>query len=192
MREVSRKSIVRFKYRALDLPESFWLDGELYFTARAVGLCLGAESGVEAELLMDRIGAMNPHFETTPGITSLAVCENDGGRRCTTQAYTPVGLLAVLLESPRGSDFPFRLSIVHLLNDYMSGSIKQGLPPSHKHLLVMDRFPVIEAAAPGVKRKMIHDLAREIGRGPQTVHRWLREIRETGSLCSHYREGPRH
>lgn len=156
--------MVHFQFEGLALQETCWLNGNPYFTRRAIGEWLEAE---HPQKYIDKLVERNPHIKTFSVPVKLAATD---GKKYTTEVYDPIGLQLLINKSDLPKAIQFQIAAAHLVYDYMKGKLKPSKWTQQGDLLSASRQ--ILSLPQGRKRAaLVKDLAEREGVDISTAYR---------------------
>ncbi len=161
--------IIPFNYEGIALRESYWQDGNPFFSARAIGEFLEYAHPVQD---VNRIVKRNPHIND-PQWSVVAKLATTDGKKYDTRLYDPIGLQLIMFESGQPKAIQYKIAAAHLIVAYMKGELK----PSKWALKddLMSAIQQIKSLPRGTKRgELVRDLAERDGVNLTTAYRRIR------------------
>lgn len=174
--EINNADLLPFNFEGIRLQEACFINGNPYFTAKAIGEFLGYVKP-RPDKAIRKIVDRNPHILTFSSDTRL-VSELDTGkgkkyiRESYVRVFDPIGLQLIINKSNQPKAIAFQIAVAHLVLAFMKGELK----PS-KWSFRGDRVSAIRQilSLPSTfKRKIfIDDLANRENVHSTSVYRWL-------------------
>lgn len=158
-------SFLPFQYEGMRLQEACFINGNPYFTAKAIGEFLEYKHK-RPELPIHKIVARNPHILEFSGVPRLGT---PGGIQ-EVRVFNPIGLQLIIFESHQPKAIQYKVAVAHLVLAFMQGQIKPKVWGADR----MSAIKQILSAPPTYGRSsLVKDLAAREGRSKQQVYRWL-------------------
>jgi hypothetical protein len=176
---ISQPDFVPFNFEGIKLQEACFINGNPYFTRKAIGEFLEYPHPQKA---IDNIVARNPHISDRSWSTALnlRVMQDTGdgtkyGRELAMEVYDPIGLQLIIFESRQPKAIQYKIAAAHLVYAFMKGEIR----PS-KWAAKGDRLSAIKqilSHPPTQKRRqLVIDMAQREQISLATAYRWIDKL----------------
>jgi len=186
-------NIIPFSFQGMALRESCWIDGEPYFTRRAIGEFLGYERPRAA---IHHILTRNPYIleyrtlvnlttvEASPTVSNLETVEGgrtvtkmvtvEGGRNVSREieVFDTIGLQCIFFESHQPKAIQYKIAVAHLVRALINGDLKPS-KWSLKGDLVSAARQILSLPEGRKRRGLVRDLA---GRESLSLQQTYRRI----------------
>ena len=121
MKEISENTdLVPFHFEGLRLKEACFINGNPYFTRKAIGEFLEYGRPQEA---VDRLIQCNPHLSDPAWSVHVNLTCTDG-KEYEVEVYDPVGLQLIIFESKQPKAIQYKIAVAHLVVAFMKGHIR--------------------------------------------------------------------
>lgn len=158
-----------FQYEGMRLQEACFINGNPYFTRKAVGEFLEYPRPQKA---IDNIIARNPHISDQRWSVTLKLRATDG-KDYETEIYDPIGLQLIVFESRQPKAIQYKVAVAHLVYAFAQGKIKPKVwSPDRIAALkqILSYPPTFKRAA------LVRDLAGREDKTAATIYRWIDKI----------------
>ena len=112
-----------FQYEGMRLQEACFINGNPYFTRKAVGEFLEYPRPQKA---IDNIIARNPHISDLRWATAVKLTVVEGTKEVMREmeVYDPIGLQLIVFESRQPKAIQYKVVVAYLVYAFMQGKIK--------------------------------------------------------------------
>lgn len=167
---VSNAGFLPFQFEGMRLQEACFLNGNPYFTRKAIGESLEYEHPQKA---IDKIIERNPYISDPRWSVTVKLTATDE-KEYEQEVYDPVGLQLIIFESRQPKAIQFKIAAAHLVYAFMKGEIKPS-KWSTKGDIISAIKQILSHPATYKRRELVEDLAQKEGVSLQTVYRWLEQ-----------------
>lgn len=105
---------VPFEFENIKLKEACWINGDPYFTRRAIGEWLEYADPKEA---IEQTIRRNPHIQDSRWSTTVKLTAFDG-KGYETEVYSPIGFQLIVFESSQPKAKIYKVAVAHLVVAY--------------------------------------------------------------------------
>jgi len=174
-----------FQFEGMRLREACFINGNPYFTRRAIGEFLEYSRPQEN---IDKIVKRNTHIDQFSVAVILTVtdkyskghshpkmrCESTTrNREIEVRVYDPIGLQLIINKSNQPKALAFQIAVAHLVLAFMQGKIKPKVWLPDKIVALKQ----ILSHPPTFKRAdLVRDLATREGKSKATIYHWLEKL----------------
>ena len=113
------QSLTPFSCVGVNIRESCWLEGKLYFTRRAIGEWLEAK---KPQTYIDNIIERNPYISDPRWSVTLNLRATDG-KKYLTELYDPISLQLIIMESKLPKALEYKIAVATLVWAYATNNI---------------------------------------------------------------------
>jgi prophage antirepressor-like protein len=179
---IINQDFIPFQYEGIKLQEACFINGNPYFTRKAIGEFLEYSRPQED---IDKIIRRNPHIDQFSVALKLTVTDQYSkghshpklgcecpkrNREINVWVYDPIGLQLIINKSNQPKALAFQIAVAHLVLAFMQGKIKPKVWGADR----ISAIKQILSYPPTFKRKqLVCDLAQREGVVIQTAYKWI-------------------
>lgn len=163
-----------FQYQGVSIQESCWIEGEPYFTGKAIGGFLEYKHPKEA---INKIVERNPHINDPRWSTEVSLTSVEGIRKVTRpiRIYDPVGLQLIIFESRQPKAISYKIAVANLVWAFMNNKLKPS-KWTQKDDLISSVRQILSLPRGRKRGDLVRDLAKRDGICLQSAYRRIRSI----------------